>query len=69
MAPARRGRVVWLVYRDPSSDADYLAVALYNAALLALHTGQRGRSGRLGTWGFVATCVGAAAGIGNRAED
>lgn len=64
-------------YWDASSGADYLAVALYSAALLgllpallALHAEQWGRAGRLGTWGFAAACVGAAAaGIGNLVED
>lgn len=64
-------------YWDASSGVDYLAVASYSAALLgllpallALHVQQWGRAGRLGTWGFAAACVGAAAsGIGNLVED
>jgi hypothetical protein len=64
-------------YWNPSSGTDYLAVALYSAALLGLlpallvlHTQQRGRSGRLGRWAFGAAFIGAAAaGIGNLAED
>ena len=65
------------VYWQPTSGADYLAVALFSAALLGLlpplltlHLQQRGHSGRVGAWAFAAAFLGAAAaGIGNLLED
>jgi len=65
------------VYWDPHSWIDYLAVALYSAAMVALtpplaglQRQQEAHAGRLGRWTFYVTFWGAAAtGIGNLLED